>query len=139
MSNSVSQARDDAERVRDDIEQGLEWLFEGLRRLRRENLRLLEENRRLHEKMAHGCPHPRVKAPAERKPSSPEVLDILLFYHELPPTFSFSRFFELADEQGMSGQVAKKRLLRFISSGMLVHRGSRIAKPSHQEALRGAT
>jgi len=49
-------------------------------------------------------------------------------YQVLPPTCSFSTFFQAAEDKGLETDAARRCLRHFLSQGLLVQQGGQLAK-----------
>lgn len=110
--------------IRDDVERKLQWLFGEVDKLRWENRHLQKENKTLRQQVTQLQMDRQANRSAEAAASAAEP-----FYHLLPASFTFSQFFELAEQQGVGGDQAKQYLLHFIRQEMLLQKGPRIIKP----------
>ncbi len=114
--------------IHSDVERKLRWLFKEVAKLRQENERLQSENEALRRRAAPLQPpgtHD-IGAAGEQSGAAPQPA--APFYHWLPPSFTFSTFFELADAHGLGSDEAKRCLLGFIREERLLQKGSRIIK-----------
>lgn len=124
-----------------DLQDRLNWLFKEVVRLQEENERLLQENQALREEatlsrlvremdekdrapLATRDLRPRVPADLPR-----ESVD---FFRTLPPSFSFSDYFEAADAHGVTAGTARDWMLIFFRENMLEQRGRTIEKNDEQ-------
>ncbi|ARA92042.1 hypothetical protein AWN76_001890 [Rhodothermaceae bacterium RA] len=100
-----------------------------------ERERLLRENQTLREEATVARLYRDLDVPASR-----EVVDVppaipqqaLRLFEQLPDSFLFGEFFQVADRQGLSSEVAKEHMLTLLRHRLLLQRGTRMQKNTHR-------
>lgn len=121
----------------DDIE-GLKKTIETLRsrveELEAERERLLKKNRALRREMTQSRLLSQLEEPVDshastdkEAPSRAEQTTEQL-YHLLPPSFTFSEFFQLATSEGFDTEEARRCLRVYFSKSLIDQKGSRLTK-----------
>ncbi len=100
-----------------------------------ERERLLRENQTLREEATVARLYRDLDVPA-----APEVADVppaipeqaLRLFDQLPDSFLFGEFFQVADRQGLSSEVAKEHMLLLLRHRLLIQRGTRMQKSTRR-------
>jgi predicted nuclease with TOPRIM domain len=101
--------------------------------LKAERDRLLEENRALRRQITHSRllsgledTIDTIKAETGHLPAAPPPAEQL--YYTLPPSFSFTEFFRIAENESLETDEARRCLLHFLAQDLVVQEGSRLVK-----------
>lgn len=117
----------------ESLEQTVEKLRARNEKLEAERQELLEENWMLRRKMtlsllidgletSIGVIKDETGAAPKAPPSAEQL------YHTLPPSFSFSVFFQIAESENLDADEARRCLLHFFAEELVAQKGSRLVK-----------
>lgn len=121
-----------------DLQDRLNWLFKEVTRLEEENERLQRENKTLREEVTLARLFRDIEPQsATAAPPAPEELfdlpaavsrEALSLYQQLPENFTFAEYFQAAEGEGVSGDLARDYMLLYFREHMLHQLGTRIEK-----------
>lgn len=113
-----------------DLRDRLGWLTNEIQRLAAENQRLRSENQALREEATLVRLYRDLESPASEEPVAPAHVpdEVMQLFMKLPDTFLFGEFFQVAEEEGLSSEVAKEHMLLLLRHRMLLQRGTRMQK-----------
>lgn len=106
----------------------------NLVRLAEENERLRRENEALRREATVARLRRDMETPGEvtftrfGPDASGDTLDTSFLYERLPHSFSFSEFFNVASDNGLDEDAAKRHMIALLRAHLLLQRGTRIEK-----------
>ena len=120
-----------------DVRDRLNWLSEEVQRLVEENTALKLENQALREEATLARLYRDMEAPAAIEPPAATTLphDAHRLFDQLPDTFRFGDFFDVAEESGIKSERAKDYMLLLLRARLLMQRGTRIEKAIDRSVL----